>query len=496
MSELEILQHKGKPPFFRAPPIRLKQLSAFLSIDAVQKKPEIGKFIELLITTASTEPGCVIDSLQLAEQLEDNGEKSSKQVIEKRVRQLKALGLLRKISCKRTRTDDTGTQIALGHVCALYDVNAPIQQQSDDPVFVEDHRHRRLELEQKKREIASDEKVLSLHQLRTNYVKSEGLFAGYTDRVLRTNQSDPRQSITAKFVYKQTDIVTITSDTETRGSLMTLQDLAVVRAFITTADQIINQDIFGYADPHDPTRPTNLFIIDIVDICTLLKKKGVGSSRDTVRKAIERIAASSFTITCDPNAEFSQSILDGKYQEKLSFFSRFGAYAENNYAKIRKPRFYQISFNSLTWSAIVSKKEHRRIFTTNPRVCHVRSGLIQSLWNICRMYKLPYFQGSSEGQSNTASRDWPLSLFESFFFPNYGPFLKDLKAHLEPFAIDKGKWKPGVGRGTSVALVLGFYVTVYWKQSTREHRIALAADKQDDYVGENRLRRQASLSAI
>lgn len=496
MSEFEILKHEGKPPFFRATPLRLRQLAAFLSIDAVKEKPELRKFVELLITTASTEPGCIIDSQLLAEQLAENGESYSKPVIEKRVRQLKAMGLLTKTSCKRVKKDDSGKLAPLGRACALYDVDAPIQKQSDDPVFLDNHRHHRLDLEQKKRDIAQAENVLSLHQLRPNYVKSEGLFAGYTDRVLRTNQSDPRQSISAQFAYKQSEVISLVSDTETRGSLMTLQDLAVVRAFVTTADQIIKQDLFGYADPRNPCNgPTNLFIIDIVDICTLLKKKGVGSSRDTVRKAIERIAASSFTITCNPAGEFSQTVLDGKYQEKLRFFSQFGTYAENNSTNIRKPRFYQIAFNPLTWAEIISKKDDRRIFSTNPRVCHIRSGLIQALWNICRMYKPPYFQGNELNQKNVATRDWPLSLFESFFFPHYGPFLKDLKGHLEPFAVEKGTWKPGVGRGASVALVLGYYITVYWKHSTREYRIALAADRKDEYVGEKQ-RRYHAVSAL
>ena len=125
MSEFEILKHEGKPPFFRATPLRLRQLAAFLSIDAVKEKPELRKFVELLITTASTEPGCIIDSQLLAEQLAENGESYSKPVIEKRVRQLKAMGLLTKTSCKRVKKDDSGKLAPLGRACALYDVDAP-----------------------------------------------------------------------------------------------------------------------------------------------------------------------------------------------------------------------------------------------------------------------------------------------------------------------------------------------------------------------------------
>jgi len=488
MSEIEILQHHGKPPFFRASPIRLKQLAAFLSIDTIKAKPEIEQFIEILITSAANELGCVIDSEQLATQLAEAKLPHSKPIIEKRIRQLKTMGLFNKIQCKRQRPAEDGEMQTVGHVCALYEVGPPIQTRPEQTVFEEDHRSKRSALEDKKREIAANDQFNSLDELRINHVRTEGFFAGYTDRVLRTNQSDRRQSISARFTYKQVDIVSITSDSRTRGSLMTLQDLAVVRAFISTADQIITQDIFGYADPRNPGRTTNQFIIDIVDICTLLQKKGVGSSRDSVRKAIDRINASTFTLTCDPNGPFSRELLGGRYLQDVPFFKEFGAYAENNSAKVRKPRFYQIAFNDLTWAAMESKKDERRIFVANPDLCRVRSGLIQSLWNIARMYKLPFFQGGDD----RATRDWPLDLFESFFFPNYGPFLKDLKSHLEPFVVDGAKWNPGTGKGASIALVLGFYVTVYWKVSTREYRISLARDKGDAYVGAKASKRVAS----
>lgn len=473
-----ILEHpcsfelQGTPPFFYAHNDRMVALTAYRYDQMTEGEAQ---FLRDVITACCGQPDNYIDYSRLALRLIGAKKPHSKPLVEKRIRQLKARNLLTAEVVKRPGKRSV----------TLYRIAEPSQHQKE--AAYEDHRYARKELEGLKNQLQAHPNLNTLSQeVNPQTVRTEGFIAGYMDRVLRPSNRDPRKSIEALINYKN-EPVKVTSFARSDGSLMTLSDQRHLRAIISIAAQMIETDLFQHQlNAKGQPELINEFGFDIADVCHMLGRSPCGSARDSARAAIDRIHTTNWRIEAAPNGKFATEVMDGLDVRDFQVFTEFGWISGELGNEYRKPRFYRISFNRLTFEALKSPETRRRIFVANPKICSSRSGIIQSLYNFARMYIGAPGKNAARAQKAERVIDMRFNDFQARFFPMYAHsnFYRDFHRHLAPFSVHGSDWTNLHKKASKIALVLGYFISLSWNNESRTVHIKIVRDPEDGYVGD------------
>jgi hypothetical protein len=444
----------GSPPFFYASKERLIQLPAYFAIEDLNETEK--EFVASVITACAESPQRTCDHEAVMFSLADKNLPNSKALIQKRILELRSYGLLDGVDVKRD-----GKRTA-----KVYVVCSP-RTSSNHKVQYLDHRAQRANLFKVKTDIVRDENVFTLlSELNPNKIKHDAYFTGLFDSAMRSNVKDPRQSITTKLRFMD-DYITIKSDVLSTRDLMLLSDQRYVRAVLSLAAQMVEQDMRMFPEDWSTGKRTisQKFIFDIADICQILSKTPTGSSRESARTALERIHATKFEISCTPSSGAYNRLNAqlGLFGDNawFTFFTEFEI-ANHQSSLIdselyRKPRFYQVQFHSYIIECLKNTEVRRSLasysrpavynqgeppaeseeiprevtlFTSHPDILRYPSGIIQSFYNYCRL--VPSLIRKLKLESHTVSL---LELHHSKFsmFRNYRTFVREFDKAMSPF---------------------------------------------------------------
>ncbi|TNC80894.1 MAG: hypothetical protein C9356_12275 [Oleiphilus sp.] len=395
---------------------------------------------------------------------------SSKQVIQKRIRELQQKGLVHTSQHKRLKK----RSIAFYQICLS---NHEEEIRSESRQF-KNHKCTENRSSIKQHLESENGNIIRLKDFETQQMRSESFVTGVLDKAMRINSKDKRRTIESVVMYNKEPVVIQSMCTE-GSSLMYLADQVVTRAVVTLCAMYIEKeltkpqiDLF-----HEQREITNRFDIDITDLCKLVHKKPCGSGRDYVRDALWRMDSTRFMIRCKPNGTFSNEILDGHDTHSFSFFKDFKAKSDKEGRNFRHDRFFRLEFNDYTYRCLTDKAL-RKLFVAHPDICQIRSGIVQTLYNLCRIA----IGGSNNARGAKVLR-YPIAKFRDSIFPMYDSTKKlwqDLNKHLKPYATDPIKWADG---SRKTASVLGYEFNLI-EDKEQGLCITIRRNRADKYFGD------------
>ena len=267
---------------------------------------------------------------------------------------------------------------------------------------------------------------------------------------------------------------------------MLLSDQRIIKAMLSIAAQMIETNLKRYADDYVIK---NQFLIDVADMCRIMGKEPVGSSRDSVRDAILRISSTQFFVQAKPNGKFAREVLDGSDEHYFPFFKdlkvsnvKSSSFDEASTSDVRKDRFYLVEFNNNTFEALTNENE-RKLYAANPKILEAKSGIIQSLYNVCKI-----FIGTTNNDRGGVAWMKNFKDFHREHFPSYASyehFYRDFHRHINPYAINNSTWKTTERKTIKYALVYGYRIQLFWSLDSSEVMIKITRDRKDQFVGDN-----------
>lgn len=220
----------------------------------------------------------------------------------------------------------------------------------------------------------------------------EKLFTGFLDAAVRLSARDKRKEIKCKYVISRDESVHIHTRCRSGSdsSLMALSDYRVIRALNEMfCDWVeVNYGKLKQLTSEDKASISGDFCFDIYDLLSQMGLSRKPASANQVRKILDRITDTSFTIDASESPTFRQRFLNGAHVATISYFSEGKAYRtweedpDNPKLVNFSNRVYSVRFNSSVLQGLLDPSTRH---VAHPGLMSERSGIAHRLSNFCKI---------------------------------------------------------------------------------------------------------------